>query len=149
MSETIRTEFVAPQERDGRTTVEFNHRRPLKVGHAREVWHEMQSRCPVAWTEAHGGRWMFTGAREVMDAARDDAHFSSGHVAATETGVAIPEMVNWGGIIEMDPPEFTAIRKVRRAASWQGSRSARAIVRCCPGRRRTCHRNCSTRRTNC
>jgi cytochrome P450 len=124
MSETVGTEFVAPQERDGRTAVEFNYRGPVMVGHAREVWHEMQSRCPVAWTEAHGGHWVFTGAHEVMDAARDDARFSSAHVLGTETGVAIPAMPNWGGIIEMDPPEFTPIRKA--FVPWFTRKSAEA-----------------------
>ncbi len=124
MPESLRSSLVSPQAEGGRTVVDFNHRGPQMVQHGREVWSELQSQCPVAWTQAHGGHWVFTGAPEVMDASRDDGRFSSAHDQGARGGVAIPSMPNWAGIIEMDPPQFTAIRKA--FVPWFTRKSAEA-----------------------
>lgn len=124
MPESLRSSLVSPRTEGGRTVVDFNHRGPQMVQHGREVWSELQSHCPVAWTQAHGGHWVFTGAPEVMDASRDDGRFSSAHDQGARGGVAIPSMPNWAGIIEMDPPQFTAIRKA--FVPWFTRKSAEA-----------------------
>ena len=124
MPESLRSSLVSPRAEGGRTVVDFNHRGPQMAQHGREVWSELQSHCPVAWTQAHGGHWVFTGAPEVMDASRDDGRFSSDHDQGARGGVAIPSMPNWAGIIEMDPPPFTAIRKA--FVPWFTRKSAEA-----------------------
>ena len=40
-------------------------------------WVEPRERCPVAWSERHGGFWVISGYDQVAAAFRDWEHFSS------------------------------------------------------------------------
>ena len=95
----------------GRAAVTYNHHSPNMVEDARRIHAELRSRCPVAWTEEHGGYWVVTGYDEVEAVARDDDRFSSENDFVTRFGVAQPPMPHWAGLVEMDPPEFTPLRK--------------------------------------
>jgi cytochrome P450 len=101
----------ATQRQRARPVVEFDHHdaRMVRQGHA--ILNDLQSRCPVAWTGSHGGYWVVTGSREVSEVARDDRRFSSQNDHVKRHGVAIPGLPNWAGMIEMDPPDFTPVRK--------------------------------------
>lgn len=71
---------------------------------------ELNTRCPVAWTETHGGYWFVAGHGEVFDLARRvDLLSSDNDVSQTRdgyVGVAIPpHPQSRAGFLEMDPPE--------------------------------------------
>ena len=34
-----------------------------------DITHEMHARCPIAWTDTHGGHWVAAGNREVFELA--------------------------------------------------------------------------------
>jgi cytochrome P450 len=95
----------------GRAAVTYDHHSPTMVEDARRIHSELRSQCPVAWTDAHGGYWVVTGYPEVEEVARDDDRFSSENDFVTRRGVAQPPLPHWAGLVEMDPPEFTPLRK--------------------------------------
>jgi cytochrome P450 len=73
---------------------------------------DLHARCPVAWTDFHGGYWVASGNREVFDLARNAGYLSSDNDLKGERkgyhGIQIPhvpEMVGRSGFLEMDPPE--------------------------------------------
>jgi cytochrome P450 len=109
-----------------RPVVEFDHRSPIMVEKGREILDGLQANCPVAWTEAHGGHWVVTGMPEVMEVARDDDRFSSENDHIKRQGVAIPGLPNWAGMVEMDPPEFSPVRKA--FIPWFSLRAAKARI---------------------
>ena len=82
-----------------------------------DITHEMQERCPVAWTDTYGGHWVAAGGREVFELARCP-HISNDHdVSGTRRGykgISIPTMVEAenfrGGMLEMDDPEHRHYR---------------------------------------
>jgi cytochrome P450 len=73
---------------------------------------EMQSRCPVAWSDAYGGHWVAAGNREVFEIARAVDYVSNDHDVFHRRrgykGISIPAAPDsikvTGGILEMDPP---------------------------------------------
>ena len=76
----------------------------------------LRERCPIGWTEAHGGYWVATGYDEIQKISRNDEVFSSDHdpqgLRKSYTGVTIPVTYPVPlGFIEMDAPEHTLIRK--------------------------------------
>lgn len=82
-----------------------------------DVTEEMQSKCPMAWSDTHGGHWVAAGSRQVFDLARS-ADVSNDHDLHNERkgykGIAIPTMERAsgvrGGILEMDDPEHHEFR---------------------------------------
>jgi cytochrome P450 len=82
-----------------------------------DITHEMQERCPIAWTDTYGGHWVAAGGREVFELARCP-HISNDHdVSGTRRGykgISIPTMVEAenfrGGMLEMDDPEHRHYR---------------------------------------
>lgn len=82
-----------------------------------DVTHEMQERCPIAWSDTYGGHWVAAGGHEVFELARCP-HVSNDHdVNGTRRGykgISIPTMVeaqNYrGGMLEMDDPEHRHYR---------------------------------------
>lgn len=107
---------------NGRAEVDFNHHDPAMIKTARETFGQLRATCPVAWTDALGGYWVVTGNEEVQQVARDDATYSSENDHHTRFGVAHPPMPHWAGMIEMDPPEFTPLRKA--FVPWFSPRAA-------------------------
>ncbi|MCK0090786.1 cytochrome P450 [Rhodococcus sp. F64268] len=82
-----------------------------------DVTEEMQSKCPMAWSDTHGGHWVAAGSRQVFDLARS-ADVSNDHDLHNKRkgykGIAIPSMERAsgvrGGILEMDDPEHHEFR---------------------------------------
>src|SRR5690606_27520806 len=48
----------------------FDRHTPEYRGRFAEITREMHEKCPVAWTETHGGHWVAAGHREVFELAR-------------------------------------------------------------------------------
>jgi cytochrome P450 len=83
------------------------------------ITEEMQSTCPMAWTETYGGHWVAAGSHEVFELARCPA-VSNDHDLHGERrgykGISIPTASRVsavrGGILEMDDPEHRTYRTV-------------------------------------
>jgi cytochrome P450 len=69
----------------------------------------MRATCPVAWSEAYGGFWVFTKYDDVYRAFQDTEVFSSfpGHVPAGGMGKDRPSIP-----VETDPPDHTRYREI-------------------------------------
>ena len=72
-----------------------------------------RERCPVAWTEHHGGYWVISGYDEVAAAFRDWEHFSSARTDPEISSIVLgdsrlplltPE--------EIDPPDWYPLRRI-------------------------------------
>ncbi|MFC7260291.1 cytochrome P450 [Streptomyces lutosisoli] len=94
--------------------VEFDRHTPEYRHQFEDITHELQSRCPIAWTDTHGGHWVASGNREVFELARSAEFLSNDHDVRGERrgykGISIPPPPRergevQGGFLEMDPPE--------------------------------------------
>ncbi|HUN30468.1 MAG TPA: cytochrome P450 [Trebonia sp.] len=72
---------------------------------------DMQSQCPLAWTDTYDGHWVAAGHHEVFELARSAENLSNDHDVNNERrgyqGITIPspkENAHQGGFLEMDPP---------------------------------------------
>ncbi|MEV0674759.1 cytochrome P450 [Mycobacterium sp. NPDC050441] len=82
-----------------------------------DITHEMQRKCPIAWTDTYDGHWVAAGSSEVFELARCP-HISNDHDVHNERrgykGISIPLMVDAenfrGGMLEMDDPEHRFYR---------------------------------------
>ena len=82
-----------------------------------DITHEMQQRCPMAWTDTYDGHWVAAGGHEVFELSRCP-HISNDHdVNGTRRGyqgISIPILVEAqsfrGGMLEMDDPEHRHYR---------------------------------------
>jgi cytochrome P450 len=95
--------------------VEFDHNSQAHSADPVASYRALREKCPVAWTEAHGGYWVMSGYDSVFDAARDDEVFSSARNSYGGEGltVVIPKTPMHLHIpIEIDPPEFRKYRKL-------------------------------------
>ncbi|MGI9210374.1 MAG: cytochrome P450 [Rhodococcus sp. (in: high G+C Gram-positive bacteria)] len=80
---------------------------------------EMHSKCPVAWSDTHGGHWVAAGSDEVFALTRS-ADISNDHdvkgIRRGYKGIMIPSAARAsgvrGGILEMDDPEHREFRAV-------------------------------------
>ncbi|NAS25953.1 cytochrome P450 [Herbidospora sp. NEAU-GS84] len=101
---------------DQRPVIEFNHHSREYRDHWREVSRDNLTRCPVAWTEEHGGFWLVSGYAPLTQAIRDDAAFSSYHDPTGDVngyqGIMIPPFPRYPIPIELDPPEFFTYRRL-------------------------------------
>jgi cytochrome P450 len=74
------------------------------------VTEELQSKCPVAWSDTYGGHWVASGHQEVFDIARSADLLSNDKDLTGERpayqGISIPAIGREfrGGFLEMDPP---------------------------------------------
>jgi cytochrome P450 len=83
---------------------------------------EMQSQCPIAWTDTYDGHWVAAGHHEVFELARSAEYLSNDHDVAGERrgyqGITIPspkENQHQGGFLEMDPPAQRHYRQALNA----------------------------------
>lgn len=89
-----------------RHTPEYRHR-------FEEITHELQGKCPIAWTDTYDGHWVASGNSEVFELARSAEFLSNDHDVKGERrgykGITIPSPPRarevQGGFLEMDPPE--------------------------------------------
>ena len=107
-------------ETDHRTPVfQFDRHAPDYRENFSEITREMHSKCPVAWSDTHGGHWVAAGGEAVFALARS-ASISNDHdvkgVRRGYKGIMIPTAVRAsgvrGGILEMDDPEHREFRAV-------------------------------------
>lgn len=85
--------------------------------HYEDITDELHARCPVAWTDTHGGHWVASSSAAVFELARCP-YISNDHDVNNERrgyhGITIPAkpIPIRAGILEMDPPEHKAYRSV-------------------------------------
>ena len=83
------------------------------------ITEQMQSRCPLAWTDTYGGHWVAAGSEQVFELARGP-HLSNDNDVNGERkgykGIQIPQQEYSahvrGGMLEMDEPEHRLYRTV-------------------------------------
>jgi cytochrome P450 len=89
---------------------EFDRHTPQYRHQFTEITQEMHARCPLAWSDTHGGHWVAAGNREVFELARSAEYLSNDHDVKGERrgykGITIPtpDVEFQGGFLEMDPP---------------------------------------------
>lgn len=94
----------------------FDHHDPELMVDPYPVYRELRERCPVAWSDRHGGFWVISRYAEVYKVAHDPQTFSSREVG-------IPGLSSdQGGVgrlvpLEWDPPDHTRVRKLQ-LPSW-------------------------------
>ncbi|PXW31885.1 UNVERIFIED_CONTAM: cytochrome P450 [Williamsia faeni] len=81
-----------------------------------DITEEMQSKCPLAWSDTYNGHWVAADNRAVFELARS-ADVSADHDVNGERrgyqGISIPKMMEVsirGGLLEMDDPEHKIYR---------------------------------------
>jgi cytochrome P450 len=105
------------QDLGKRPVVDVDHTSPEYAQDAEAITRDLRERCPVAYSEHHGGYWLITGYESFARGMRDDETFSSFHSAEavdgiTYGGVNIPEAPYQNALIEMDPPEWNVFRRI-------------------------------------
>jgi cytochrome P450 len=100
---------------DSRPLVEFDHHSAGFATDPDTFLRELRERCPVAWSESHGGFWALTRFADVDRVLTDPATFSSRHEldpGSPFLGVTIPPPPMAFVPVEMDPPESVAYRRI-------------------------------------
>lgn len=95
--------------------VHFDHNSQEHSRDPSGSYRSIRETTPVAWSQAHGGYWVFSDYSSVFDASRDDATFSSARSDHGGEGLAvvIPKTPMVFHIpIELDPPDFRKFRKI-------------------------------------
>jgi cytochrome P450 len=99
-----------------RVVVDFDHTSPEYAENAERITADLRARCPVAYSSSHDGFWIVTGYESLAASMRDESTFSSRHLTTDDGtrfgGVNIPEAPYENVLIEMDPPEWNAFRRV-------------------------------------
>lgn len=100
-----------------RIVVDFDQHSPEYRDHYPEISHELRSKCPVVWTESHGGHWVVTGLEEVSELYRHPKLFSavkSPDPTSPYRGIQIPDPnpAVSAGFLEMDPPQQLEYRRI-------------------------------------
>ncbi|MCD4524279.1 cytochrome P450 [Nocardioides sp. cx-173] len=109
MTATEHPEAAADETARKQPVFQFDRHAPDYREHFGEITKEMQSKCPVAWSDTHGGHWVASGYQEVFDIARRADVLSNDHdvkgVRKGYKGITIPAAsTQQGGFLEMDPP---------------------------------------------
>jgi len=96
---------------DDRVVVDFDqHSLDYRAGYP-QISHTVRGKCPVAWSEQHGGYWVISGRDVIGELAKHPEYLSNdfdpfGNLKR-DGGVAIPApqgRTTRGGFLEMDPP---------------------------------------------
>jgi cytochrome P450 len=103
------SEATVDQNKDGKQFHFDRHAADYRL-HFDEITEQMQSRCPVAWTDTYDGHWVASGNSAVFDIARSAEFLSNDHDVKGERrgyrGITIPTTsISQGGFLEMDPPD--------------------------------------------
>lgn len=113
---------------DERKVTAFDHHSPEYAENSVSINANLRARCPVAHTDAHGGFWIISRYDDVVEAAKNDETFASGHAVngISPLGVTIPPSPVPMFPIEMDAPEYLPYRKLLNpffspavSKSWQ------------------------------
>ena len=99
-----------------RVDSDFDHYSPEYAKNPHEVEHDMRQKCPVAWTERHGGFWAVTSYAAFQETLQDRTLCSSEKFDADGNavgGVVIPPFPGSRMIPdETDPPEWNMYRSL-------------------------------------
>ncbi|MCX5044252.1 cytochrome P450 [Aldersonia sp. NBC_00410] len=112
-------EDVARDDNRKKNTYQFDRHTAEYRENFVPITQEMQSKCPMAWSDTHGGHWVAAGSEEVFALARS-ADVSNDHDIYGKRrgyqGIQIPVSERGqgvrGGILEMDPPEHREHRSI-------------------------------------
>jgi cytochrome P450 len=112
----LSVEDVTTEDERRKKRYEFKRWSPEYRDEFLSVTQEMQSTCPMAWSDTYGGHWVAAGSKEVFELARCPAvsnhHDLTG--ATPYTGIYVPSARRAsgvrGGILEMDEPEHSTYR---------------------------------------
>ena len=95
---------------------DFDHHSEEFAAHWREQYAELRGRCPVARTPRHGGYSVVTRYEDVLHVLRDPATFACGRDLEFDGhrtgGVTVPINPVRMGMMEMDPPQSLAYRRI-------------------------------------
>ncbi len=103
---------------DNRVVVEFDQHGTEYRDRYPEISHELRGKCPVTWSENHGGYWVVTDLEvagellrhpDLLSATKDITGTGNGY-----QGIQIPNSSPQvtAGFLEMDPPEQLDFRRV-------------------------------------
>src|SRR5260370_23630061 len=121
-NESFRREeaWVQADEDRKKNRYHFNRHTPEYRGQFEAITAEMQSKCPVAWSDTYDGHWVAAGHHEVFELARSAEYLSNEHDVNNERrgyqGITIPspkDRTVQGGFLGMDPPEQRHYRQAR------------------------------------
>ena len=76
-------------------------------------WVTPRERCPVAWSDRHGGFWVISGYDQVAVAFRDWEHFSSARTDPEISSIVLGESrLPLLTPEEIDPPDWYPVRRI-------------------------------------
>ena len=115
----------------------FDRHTPQYREQFQAITEQMQSRCPLAWTDTYGGHWVAAGSEQVFELARGALLSNDNDVNGERKGykgIQIP-LQDYsahvrGGMLEMDDPEHRLYRaraqpvSVARGGADAGRRSS-------------------------
>ena len=92
-----------------KNTYHFDRHTPEYRLQFEKITEDMQSKCPMAWTDVYDGHWVAAGSKEVFELARCPAVSNDHDISGEGTGyqgISIPVASRAsyvrGGILEMD-----------------------------------------------
>jgi cytochrome P450 len=93
-----------------KSPIHFDRHAPGYREEFSDITHELQAKCPIAWTDTFDGHWVASGHQEVFAIARSANLLSNDHDIRGERkgyqGISIPSTsIAQGGFLEMDPPQ--------------------------------------------
>jgi cytochrome P450 len=113
-----------------RPVVDFDHHSPSYAANWRAIDRDLRENTPVAWSEAHGGFWIFSRYADCVAALQDWETFTSENdldgTGNGGGGILIPRNSFKFALSESDPPQSTQIRSIEapfvtpaNIAKWQ------------------------------
>lgn len=113
----MNTDDVTTDDARKRNTYHFDRHTPEYRLQFEKITEEMQSRCPMAWTDVYDGHWVAADSKHVFELARcpvvSNDHDLTGEGTGYQ-GISIPVASRAktvrGGILEMDEPDHSTYR---------------------------------------
>lgn len=104
---------IDPTVKAEKPTIDFDHHSHQYVESGMEIMRELQEKCPVAWSEQHGGYWVASKHEDVTTVFKDDDTYSSENSEGRgpRQGALHPPAPHKEGMMEEDPPRFFQLRR--------------------------------------
>jgi cytochrome P450 len=113
---------VQADEDRKKSRYQFDRHTPEYRHQFADITAEMQSKCPIAWSDTYDGHWVAASHEAVFELARSAENLSNDHDINNERrgyqGITIPspkENKFQGGFLEMDPPAQRHYRQALNA----------------------------------
>lgn len=97
----------------GRCPIDFDHTTPQYADNWEGITRELREQCPRAWTSNHGGHWIASKYKDVVDIAQRPEKFTTYKSYDPETGIA------QGGTSIPPIPSFRAVPSESDTAEWE------------------------------